>query len=115
MPANSMGTALQENEIMGLVDILDGEADQAMAAYKQADEQLRLLKDQYRRLQADFDNFRSRAVRTSSEPLRATSLSSAATPAFCCHFFNPSDQRSCVFINSFRVHEYLSARLRIEA
>jgi hypothetical protein len=113
-----MVDALQENEIMGLVDILDGEADQAVAAYKQADEQLRLLKDQYRRLQADFDNFRSRAVRA-SEPLHATPLSSAATPAFCYQLFNPSDQRNCFFISfhSFRIYECLSARLilRIEA
>jgi molecular chaperone GrpE (heat shock protein) len=55
---------VQEQDVLNLVGQLEGDIDKEHAAYKQVEEQLRQLKDQYRRLQADFDNFRSRAVRT---------------------------------------------------
>lgn len=56
-----------EKDVMELVGQLEGDVEQANTAYKQGDEQLRQLKDQYRRLQADFDNFRSRADQEKSK------------------------------------------------
>jgi hypothetical protein len=56
--AGEVQVAVAKEVVSGAV----AEADEAKAAFKQSDDQLRQLKDQYRRLQADFDNFRSRAV-----------------------------------------------------
>ena len=59
---------VQEEAATVYVRQLEKEANEADTACKKSDEQLRLLKDQYRRLQADFDNFRSRAVRPRAAP-----------------------------------------------
>jgi molecular chaperone GrpE (heat shock protein) len=80
--------AVQVPEVMYLWDQremrMQENMEEVRAGHKQADEQLRLLKDQYRRLQADFDNFRSRAVRCLLNLPHTIPLDDAEGHAFYC-------------------------------
>lgn len=62
-------SCIQVESARSIIGDLRTETEEAQSKAKHSDEQLRQLKDQYRRLQADFDNFRSRSVRLHADLL----------------------------------------------